>query len=400
MQDKPLLSHLTGFRAIAAYAVLFGHFIDARINYHGIQLHHEFAAVFAYFGMTFFFTLSGFVITYTYYDIFLRGPWHRALWRFFAARFARLYPLYVLAMLLQFKWLVPAMYHASWGERLTFATLTQSWFNFQHIVFANAWSISSEVFFYIVFAVFMGMLSVRRVAHAANFERLRIATVLFTAGTAAVFYALFFYRDPIGEALTPYFSHRTQESAWGWLSYFSPFTRIADFTIGAMAARLFMLKREVTDAEARRSRLLSRVALLLVLLLGIYHSACYQYDTFLFFISQNFGAAPMFAYLFYASSTYGGRLKRLGSHRLMIAAGTISYSLYMLQFVIFFWPFFTLFPRIDTYPPGLWDWVIAYIGVIFYIGMVTVVSIISYRYIEAPARRFIRRKSHAEPSHA
>jgi peptidoglycan/LPS O-acetylase OafA/YrhL len=50
--------------------------------------------------MSLFFVLSGFVIQYNYADIFLKERLPSATFKFIVARFARLYPLYVLSIIL------------------------------------------------------------------------------------------------------------------------------------------------------------------------------------------------------------------------------------------------------------------------------------------------------------
>src|SRR4051794_15939839 len=56
---------LTGARAVAAYAVLFEHAIDWTYGVSSPAT-HEFCARLAYFGMSLFFCLSGFVISLNY----------------------------------------------------------------------------------------------------------------------------------------------------------------------------------------------------------------------------------------------------------------------------------------------------------------------------------------------
>jgi peptidoglycan/LPS O-acetylase OafA/YrhL len=78
---------LTGIRAIAALIVFFYH-LHLNLGLKAIgALQDSF-----YSGVTFFFVLSGFLITYRYYG---RGPWPTG---YFTNRFARIYPLYFLVL--------------------------------------------------------------------------------------------------------------------------------------------------------------------------------------------------------------------------------------------------------------------------------------------------------------
>jgi peptidoglycan/LPS O-acetylase OafA/YrhL len=80
---------LTGLRGIAACSVLFAHAMDTSFAYEPIL--YPISARIAYFGMSLFFVLSGFVIHYNYADLFHAEPLTIAGSRFFcrAARRTR-----------------------------------------------------------------------------------------------------------------------------------------------------------------------------------------------------------------------------------------------------------------------------------------------------------------------
>ncbi len=391
----PHLPHLTGVRAVAAYLVLFGHFMDARFVYAGVSLVHEFASVFACFGMTVFFVLSGFVITYSYGSLFQSQPWPRAVWGFFVARFARLYPLYLFSMLAQIYWVAPAMYHASGMERISFATLTQSWWNVQHITFANAWSISTECFFYLAFALFMGYRIFRRPKPPHTFEQIRRAVWLFSVAFLLLLAICFSQREAITQALTPLVSHPSNRLVWGWFYYFFPLTRIGEFILGALAATLYMRAAviPISQAETQRSRRLCLLSLAGIFGMGVYYSTHLGYDNFLFFLANNFGIAPFLAYLFYATSRNPNFLTRWWSSRLMQTGGDISYSLYMMQFVIFYSFLIDLFPKPAGFEVTTSEWIGVTLSVFVYMGIVTLVALCTYRFVEVPSRRILRKLS-------
>lgn len=56
------LNSLTGLRGIATFSVLIAHSISASFIYNGTNVCQPFALRLAYFGMSLFFVLSGFVI--------------------------------------------------------------------------------------------------------------------------------------------------------------------------------------------------------------------------------------------------------------------------------------------------------------------------------------------------
>jgi peptidoglycan/LPS O-acetylase OafA/YrhL len=102
---------------------------------------HPVAAALAYFGMSLFFVLSGFVIQYNYGVSFGTLPLRTATYRFYVARFARLYPLYAFTILVALP-SIPTPFPL-WVN-LSYQTLTQSWFNVQFAMFPPDWSISAE----------------------------------------------------------------------------------------------------------------------------------------------------------------------------------------------------------------------------------------------------------------
>ena len=92
------LAPLTGLRGVAAGSVLIAHALDVAFSYSGRHYWEPSSSRLSYFGMSLFFVLSGFVISYNYTPLFQKERPGVALWRFFVARFARLYPLYALSI--------------------------------------------------------------------------------------------------------------------------------------------------------------------------------------------------------------------------------------------------------------------------------------------------------------
>jgi len=183
MQGSSVLSRLdslTGLRAVAAFAVFFGHSL-ARVEGQPrdvLQLIGSQSGM----GVTFFFVLSGFVLTWSRRDGDTALP-------FFRRRFARIYPAYFVALLAGLVVTVAAK--GIGGQALPFlasATLTQSWIPDEAYYFAiNGvnWSLSCEAFFYLAFPLLIG--PILKMSDRAR-RVLQIALVLgiFAAVTAAL----------------------------------------------------------------------------------------------------------------------------------------------------------------------------------------------------------------------
>ena len=101
-------------------------------------------------GVSCFFILSGFILAYTHQQV----P-HPL--RFFRARFARIYPLYVFALLLSLPSFLRFMQTQSHAAGLLWAIpldllLLQDWVPaYAHSINSPAWTLSCEAFFYLLF---------------------------------------------------------------------------------------------------------------------------------------------------------------------------------------------------------------------------------------------------------
>src|SRR5215469_3548515 len=92
------LPALTGLRFLAALCVVVSQSIHAMTTA-GNPLWSMYLGTLSAFGMALFFVLSGFVIHFNYSEQIREHRWRGTL-NFFIARFARLYPLYIVSVVL------------------------------------------------------------------------------------------------------------------------------------------------------------------------------------------------------------------------------------------------------------------------------------------------------------
>lgn len=121
-----------------------------------------------YVGVTFFFVLSGFVLTYSWKP---GGKAHG----FYRRRFARVYPVHLLFLAIG---MVPTVGNPYWPALPANLTLLQAWSPNEIVArsFSGvSWSLSCELFFYATFPLLVGNLM--RVRH-----RLRLGASLFVIG--------------------------------------------------------------------------------------------------------------------------------------------------------------------------------------------------------------------------
>ncbi|MFD5787647.1 acyltransferase family protein [Streptomyces sp. NPDC087866] len=171
-------------------------------------------------GVTFFFVLSGFVLTWSARDNdTTRGFWRR--------RFVKIYPLYVVTWALAVS--LFAMYYTS--VRLAVANLfmlhvwvPQYMTNFS--VNAPSWSLAVEAVFYLAFPF---LLRAFRRIDPRNLKYWITGAFAVIAATPVLAYALF----PDSPRITS--GHESSVSQY-WFSYVLPPVRMADFALGILVA--------------------------------------------------------------------------------------------------------------------------------------------------------------------
>ena len=148
-QRKEILPALTGLRCFAALNIVFFHFSNPK--WFG-----PFAPIVdnGFTSVSFFLLMSGYILAYNYSDRAAAGQLSKR--GFWIARFSRLYPIYVFALLLSL-----GMLWQEWGARthgqfvlgvVLTPLLLQGW----HPLLATfwntpAWTMCTEAFFYLIF---------------------------------------------------------------------------------------------------------------------------------------------------------------------------------------------------------------------------------------------------------
>src|SRR5579863_596949 len=97
LSKRPPLQALTGVRFLAAFYVVLFHSLPWLRNKYQVPETLQIFLGNGYLAVSLFFILSGFILAYTY-EGQIEGS--RNLFRFWQARFARIYPVYFLSLLL------------------------------------------------------------------------------------------------------------------------------------------------------------------------------------------------------------------------------------------------------------------------------------------------------------
>ncbi len=324
--------------------------------------------------VSFFFILSGFILAYQYGHRV--GTPRFDLGQFWLARLARIYPGHLLGFTLVAALLSIKAWNGGYppgggGVRILdiLATLglAHAWvppfaltFNFP------SWSISVEACFYLLFpllAVVSNRLPVRRF--------LGLACLLYAASVLG--HLAYCAWTPHG-----WLGHDWAHEGGRNLIKFLPVVRLPEFVLGVAAGRLFAARRELGLTEPL-GRWLARFAALLVLI-----GLCAG-DRIPTAMMHNVALALPFAALILAlalspSGSFGPWL----SHPALVALGDASYSLYILQVPVI-WLFVQRVAWLNA--TGL-PFALAYRAAI--LATATVLALASHRYLETPARSWIR----------
>ena len=299
MTDKPLpltLRSLTGLRALAAGAVFLRH---SGYLFDHTSLRHVTLRLFVQggVGVSFFFVLSGFVLTWS---------WRPGVIAFYRRRFARIYPAYLASTIAAagLIWLIGGT--VSTTAVVAVLLLSQSWFSSPSVFNALnsvSWSLSCEAFFYLlfpalIFAAVRLPVGVRRLAFAALvFDVIAIPTWVFGPNV--------------------------------WLDYIFPPTRLLEFLCG------MLLALEVKSGRWPRVRLAVAwpIAITGYLLAGeAGHWALLGLTG-----AQGYAAVTIVPFLIligaYATRDVAGEPTRMGS-AVAVRLGEISYAFYLVHYLL------------------------------------------------------------------
>lgn len=341
--NTPQLDALTGLRGIAAWLVVIYHFRIGMVPF--VPAWVLAVAAQGTLAVDLFFVLSGFIISLNYRKEFRAEGMH-AYGRFLLLRLARIYPLH-LFMLGMFVLYVGAIslahgrnefYDLSYLVRSIF--LVQAWPPWTAMDWnVPAWSISTELFAYLLFPA-MAWVVERRPSRAAAAAWLAAALLVLALAARS-------------------FGGLAED-----ISRFGLARCVLEFFAGIMVQRLWELSPRTPWNGAVA---LATGALLL---------ACFALG------APDWLVIPgAFCCLTYGFAIPGTIPARLLAARLPVLLGTLSYATYLSHDLVRYWVTFVL------QRPGIPAWV----PFPAYIALVLLVSWPLYELIELPGRRLLRR---------
>ena len=380
MNDRTPLPELTSLRFIAALAVVVLHYRDLLGPLPAWLLQ---AIVGGQFGVTFFFVLSGFILTYRYRDWFAGGVSAGSYRRFQRFRLARIYPVYVLGLLLDTPWhlLERAQAGQLVAEAPTFAASwllnlvgLQAWVPVvPYAMFWNtpAWSVAAEFFFYAAFPWLCYLLAKR----GTSPHRLVVA-LLATVLSGALLYAAVIWAMNYAWQAAP----QTQYL----VTVYNPLLRGSEFVAGCVTGQLFMLMRgrgaPLLPMEKARNGIVALC--LLAIALRIAMPGYGGPNSMLWLLDGAFKYAAFiapFVGLILAVASGRTLLSPLLERPWMVLLGEASYSLYIIH-----WSIVTVLHLKLLGPPGTPP-----VHALLLVATV-LLSVACYRFVEVPWRRRLR----------
>ncbi|HEU4580363.1 MAG TPA: acyltransferase [Polyangiaceae bacterium] len=357
-ERAPRVDALTGLRFLAALAVVLSH-VGPPPGAGPILTTFVGSC---YGGVTIFFVLSGFVLAHNYFDRYAKRPNLRLLRSFFVARLARVYPLYLVWLSWVALGVLPKLKLHEREVLWTHVLALQAWspslkdaFGFN----SPGWSISVEFFLYACFPPLVLLLA--PITRRIRWTWLALAVVaLAMIGAAAYFHFS-------GRALLPY---ENPDSAHRWL-YRHPATRLGDFMLGILAARLVRLREPPAELSASALAAASLLVLLGLMSWPSHFKTAPSWDVSF--------ALPAACLIFALASAPHAALARLLSSKPLLLLGEASYALYICHYTLL------KLLGLKRTPTAYWLPTCA-----LSIGLVIALSVGLHVTLEKPCRSFLR----------
>lgn len=336
------IGQITFTRFVAAMAIVISHFNKDLFLYKIRYVSDIFLR--ANVGVSYFFILSGFIMIVAYHQK-VRINYKD----YYRNRLARIYPLYVLGLLL---YLLTRYTDFSIYKCLLYLLGIQSWIPGKALVLNfPGWSISVEFLFYLIFPWLYNYL------YSKGNKSIWIIGVLIWTGTQ-FFTNLYVNSHAYKGAHTV--SHE--------FSHYFPLWHVNEFIIGNLAGLFFVKYRKEKNHDIAVILLFTGILLSLIFIPLNFHNGL---------------MAVLFVPLIYLISCNNGLLTKMFSLKPFEFLGEISYAVYIVHILVLY-----------VLRSVLWDYFQVYeSNTVFWIYMVILIftSAIFYRFIEKPARDYLKK---------
>lgn len=298
-----MIKPLTSLRFFFAFFVFLSHlnFIQTdHLIYNWLKRNVFFEG---YLGVSFFFILSGFVLAYSHSKYFVNNDVKLNKKKFYLARIFRVFPLHILTLLISILLL-------SNFKNIEVKTLFSNIFLIQSFIpdikyygafNGPSWSISNEMFFYLLFPFIMGAYIKAKYRLIIYFT---IYTLLLLLGAT-------------------WFSKLDEK----YIYYINPITRILDFIIGIFLYFSFVRLKKIPLSHKQASWL-EVSAIIIFMIFFVPHNfinRAYRYSMYYWI--------PM-SIIILVFSLQKGYISQILSHKTLIYLGEISFAFYLTHYIL------------------------------------------------------------------
>ena len=349
------LNALTSLRFFAAMGVFIHHFhfFEHTKSVFAQQVYKAFYEGFV--GVTFFYILSGFIISFSYNQHKKAGKY--SIPQFLRNRVARLYPTHLLTLVIAASVYLTKDAWAYVDMSTLYANILLAQSAFPSIPYffgfnGVSWSVSTEMFFYLGFILLV------------TFNTKQLIGIWIALLAMVIWFLIFM---------------SSSEVAY-WALYINPVFRAVDFVTGMLLFRLYKGREfSLSFKRATTLEVISLVALVAFACVGMKHvNMLLRLD--IYYI------APMAAVVF-IFAIGKGLVSKLLSNRYLVLFGEASFSLYMIHQILINYAVreYSSWVNIDSMKS-----VIMFMVPVILIGVVS--SVVMYKLFEKPMNNLIRSK--------
>ena len=354
------LDQITFTRFIAALTVVFFHYGQSVFPANIPFLFENVTA--GPIAVGYFYVLSGFIMAIAYYKPDKSNQKAISKKKYWLARFARIYPVYLLALLL----IVGAKYKdlaQNWETLPLHLLLLQSWVPGYPITLNTpGWSLSVEAFFYMCFPFLLIWV------YKAGTKPLTIFTVILWIVTQVVL---------LTQLNSSSYAPKTDLHD---LIYYYPLMHLNSFVAGLLVGIYLKKNADKVQASNNTLWLILSFALIFILIWSRPHLE----SLLCFKIAFTNGLlAPAFLWFIVLLARHKGTITKVLSYSWLVLLGEASYSLYILQK-----PIHGIYDKLVVPRLALSETLHFYI----FLVLLIVISILSFKYFETPLRKRLRSK--------
>ena len=315
-------------------------------------MHPSISFLFSNIGISYFFVLSGFVMVIAY----SKSGKEIAPIQYYRNRFARVYPVYLFALLLSMLTMWICYFPLTWDGVTMNLLMLQAWFpQYPMLINRAGWTLSVEVLFYLSFPFLYNKLYLK-------FRLIPIAVGILLFWLLSQLLSSYLISIP---------SLIKEDSTSHHLIYYFPFMHFNQFLIGNLFGILLLHSYE------RFRRNWDIVIIILLAGMAALLKFSIPYANY-----HNGFLALFFAFIILIISLNTGYITKISNSKIGIFLGEISFGMYILQIPIHDAFYKSTKPLYYDHP----NW-------FFYLYLITLIliSAISYKYAETPLRKLLKK---------